>query len=126
MFTIFWDLWSEAEHLDLSWSRGWTFTPSPWQLGRGRGQPQALGVCVGGGRGSSKQLSGLRGREVQVTASLPPPSLHTLAHGGQDLFFSDETQARALPGQTLAPGLQNSSSKTPSSCLRSKSALVGA
>lgn len=29
MFIIFWDLWSEAAHLDLSWPRGWTFTPRP-------------------------------------------------------------------------------------------------
>lgn len=57
MFIIFWDLWSEAVHLDLSWLQGGPSLPGPGSWGGVEGDLRPfeyMGVGVGG---ASKRLS---------------------------------------------------------------------
>lgn len=86
MFIRFWDPGGEAVHLDLSWSREWTFPPRPWQLRKGRGQPQASG-CVCGGWGTLKTSCQGGGCEGPCH---PSPSLP--AHTCTQCVFRSETQ----------------------------------
>lgn len=57
MFIIFWDLWSEAVHLDLSWLQGGPPLPGPGSWGRVEGNLGPFVYMVGGrGAGGIKTV----------------------------------------------------------------------